>query len=297
MSQSQVAPYGSWKSPVTSDLIVSGTVGLGHITLEGDEVYWIEMRPSEGGRNCIVRRTAGGQTNDVTPPGFNARTRVHEYGGGDFVVHEGTVYFSNFDDQRLYEQAPGAEPRPVTPAGKMRYSDGAVDARRGRLLVVREDHSAEGAEAVNTIVALKIGGEVDGNGGAVLVEGADFYSTPRLSPDGSKLAWLQWNHPNLPWDGSELWVGEVNADGSLGASGKVAGGPEECIFQPEWSPTGVLYFISDRSNWWNLYRLGEGGEPEAMCKREAEFGVPQWLFAMSTYSFAAETRIICAINE
>jgi dipeptidyl aminopeptidase/acylaminoacyl peptidase len=298
MSHAQVAPYGSWKSSITSDLIVSGTVGLGQIALDGEDIYWIEMRPSEGGRNCIVRRTSDGQTEDLTPPGFNARTRVHEYGGGDYLVREGTVYFSNFDDQRLYRQAPGEEPRPLTPAGKLRYSDGTIDERRRRMLAVREDHRVEGAEAANTIVALKLDGDgLNEDGGAVLVEGSDFYSTPRLSPDGSKLAWLQWNHPNLPWDGTELWVCELNADGTLGARRKVAGGPDESIFQPEWSPSGELFFTSDRSNWWNLYRLDGDGSVEAMCERDAEFGVPQWLFAMTTYSFATEARIICAFHE
>lgn len=297
MSQAQVAPYGSWKSPVTSDLIVSGTVGPGQIALDGEDTYWVELRPSEGGRNCIVRRAPGGQTEDVTPEGFNARTRVHEYGGGDFVVHEGTIYFSNFDDQRLYVQAKGSAPRPLTPEGKFRYSDGAIDAKRHRLIAVREDHSVEGAEAVNTIVALNTSGGANEDGGAVLVGGSDFYSTPRLSPDGTKLAWLQWNHPNMPWDGCELWVGEFDEEGALGSSSKIAGGPEESIFQPEWSPAGVLYFVSDRSNWWNIYRLAEGGEHEPVCEMEAEFGVPQWLFAMSTYSFASESQIVCTFNQ
>ena len=190
MAQPTVAPYGSWKSPITSDLIVSATVGLGQIALDGEDTYWIELRPAEGGRNCVVRRTPDGRISDVTPEGFNARTRVHEYGGGDFAVHEGAVYFSNFADQRVYRQTPDSAPRPVTPEGRLRYSDFVVDERRGRLVAVREDHTVEGREAVNTIVSLGAGGEGNDEGGRVIASGHDFYSSPRLSPDASRLAWL-----------------------------------------------------------------------------------------------------------
>ena len=185
MTEVRVAPYGSWKSPITSDLIVSATVGLGQTAVEGGDTYWIEMRPSEGGRNCLVRRTREGRTEDLTPRDFNARTRVHEYGGGDFMVREGTVYFSNFSDQRLYRQEPGGAPRAITPEENYRYADSVFDARRGRLLAVREDHTVEGREAVNTIVSLRPEGNEDGGG--VLLSGNDFYSSPRLSPDGGRL--------------------------------------------------------------------------------------------------------------
>jgi dipeptidyl aminopeptidase/acylaminoacyl peptidase len=297
MNQSSVAPYGSWKSPITSESIVSATVGLGQIALDGEDIYWIELRPSEGGRNCVVRRTPGGQVADVTPLGFNARTRVHEYGGGDFVVREGVVYFSNFADQRLYRQTVGSEPQPITPDKNFRYADGSIDERRRRLVAVREDHTVEGREAVSTIVSLSLDGEGNEDGGRVLVSGNDFYSSPRLSPDGQRLAWLTWNHPNMPWDGCELWVGELHEDGTLGATRRVAGGEGESIFQPEWSPAGTLYFVSDRSNWWNLYRLKEDGGVEALWEKRAEFGLPQWLFATSTYAFAGEGQIVCAYNE
>ncbi|HEV3470793.1 MAG TPA: prolyl oligopeptidase family serine peptidase [Pyrinomonadaceae bacterium] len=297
MSEPRVAPYGSWKSPITSDLIVSATVGLAQTALDDGDVYWVELRPSEGGRHCVVRRAAGGANEDVTPAGFNARTRVHEYGGGDFVARGGTVYFSNFTDQRLYRQDPGSAPRPVTPEGKFRYSDAVVDERRGLLYAVREDHGAEGREAVNTIVSLSLDGAGNEDGGRVLASGGDFYSTPRLSPDGSRLAWLTWDHPNMPWDGTELWVGELDGRGAPRGAARVAGGREESVFQPEWSPGGVLHFVSDRSNWWNLYRLGAGGAAEPLYEAEAEFGMPQWGFRMSTYSFASEDEIVCAYTR
>ncbi|HEX8089441.1 MAG TPA: prolyl oligopeptidase family serine peptidase [Blastocatellia bacterium] len=293
MNEKQVAPYGAWKSPITSDLIISGTIGLTGIALDGDDIYWVESRPSEKGRNCIVRRTPDGRINDVTPDGFNARTTVHEYGGGAYIVSDGTVYFSNYADQRIYRQTPDSTPRPVTLSENMYYADGVIDSPRNRIICVREDHTASGRECVNTIVGINLDGD---EAGAVLVSGNDFYSSPRLSPDGNHLAWLAWNHPNLPWDGTELWVARLSGDGSLVAKELIAGGASESIFQPEWSPDGVLHFVSDRTGWWNLYRWREAGV-ELLYEMEAEFGAPQWGFRMSTYGFQSRDRIICAYND
>lgn len=289
MTEKIVAPYGSWKSPITSDLIVAGTIGLGEIALDGEDVYWIESRPSEGGRSVIVRRTPDGAIADVTPPGFNARTTVHEYGGGAYFVDAGTVYFSNFGDRRLYRQAPGEAPQPITSTEKMRYADGVIDHRRNLIYSVREDHTEGGRDATNTLVKIELGGDVSGE---VIVSGNDFYSSPRLSPDGNRLAWLTWDHPNMPWDGTELWVGELAETGRIANAEIVAGGKSESIFQPEWSPGGVLHFLSDRNGWWNLCRLSTGGI-ESLCEKEAEFAAPQWVFRMSTYAFESERRIIC----
>ncbi len=293
MPETQVAPYGSWKSPITSDLIVKGSIGVGMTALDGPDIYWIEMRPSEAGRYVIVRHTPDGETTDVTPKSFNARTRVHEYGGGDYIVSDGTVYFSNFDDQRLYKQALGAQPLALTPAVEMRYADPIVDHKRGRVICVREDHTG-GNEAVNTLVSINV---EDGSDALILVSGNDFYSSPRLSPDGKRLAWLTWNHPNMPWDGTELWIGELAEDGSLAQTVRVAGGVEESIFQPEWSPDGVLYFVSDQSGWWNLHRRNEDGSTQSLHEMQAELGMPQWVFGMSMYAFESRERIICAYIE
>ena len=292
MNSRKVAPYGSWRSPITSDLIVAESIGIGEIRLDGDDIYWTEMRPSEGGRNVVVRRGPDGETADVTPQPFNVRTRVHEYGGGAFLVSNGVVYFSNFEDQRLYRQRPGGEPEPVTPEAAVRYADGVMDSKRARIICIREDHRGEG-EAINTIVGLGLD-EMDS--GSVLLSGHDFYSFPRLSPDGARLAWISWDHPNMPWDGSDLWVADVRADGSLGEVQRVAGGDGEAVFQPEWSPQGTLHFVSDRSGWWNLYRW-RGGRVEPLCEMDAEFGVPQWGLAASTYGFASEHRIACGYNR
>lgn len=293
MSKPHVAPYGSWKSPITSNLIVAGTVRLGEIKIDGQDVYWTEMRPSEGGRYVIVRRTPDGQVTDVTPPPFNARTRVHEYGGGAYTVDDGVIYFSNWDDQRLYRQIPGEEPQPITPEAPLRYADVVVDHHRERLLCVREDHSVEGREPVNTIVSLPLDGSEDAR---VLLSGNDFYAAPRISRDGKRLAWLTWNHPRMPWNGTALWVAELQPDGSLDHAEHVAGGPDESIFQPQWSPDGSLYFISDRTGWWLPYRRQDGQE-EQLVEMEAEFGQPQWLFDMSTYGFLSAGRIVCSYTQ
>ena len=290
MSEAKEAPYGSWESPVTADLIVAGATALGQLALDGDDVYWVEMRPRESGRNVIVRRTPDGQITDVTPTSFNARTRVHEYGGGAFTVEDGTVYFTNFDDQRLYRQERDGVPVPITPPGDKRCADMVVDTQRGQIICVYEDHDTESDEPVNMLVSIP----VDGSSGAtVLVSGADFYSSPRLSPDGAKLAWLNWDHPNMPWDGVELWVADLDDAGAVANAELVAGGAEESVFQPEWSPGGVLHFISDRTGWWNLYRRRDGAV-EALAPMEAEFGKPQWVFGMSTYGFDTDRRIVCS---
>jgi dipeptidyl aminopeptidase/acylaminoacyl peptidase len=290
MSGHTVAPYGSWRSPISSDVIVRSVVGLAEVVIDGGDVYWLESRPGEGGRNVIVLLTPDGRTEDVTPQPFNARTRVHEYGGGNFAVDEGTVYFSNFADQRIYRRVPGGEPAPLTPETGGRYADMVVDLDRRRLIAVREEHS--GDEPVNEIVSV----DLESGEERMLVSGNDFYSSPRLSPDGRRLVWLTWNHPNMPWDGTELMVCDLGAEGSPEGAERVAGGQAESIFQPEWSPEGTLHFVSDRTGWWNLYRWREG-RVEPLCEREAEFGLPQWVFGMSTYAIISPERIVCSYTE
>jgi dipeptidyl aminopeptidase/acylaminoacyl peptidase len=280
-------PYGSWPSPLSAARVTSGGLRLDQIQLDGADVYWLEGRASEGGRNVIVRRSPSGEIKDVTPAGFNVRSRVHEYGGGAYTVHKHTIFFVNFSDQRVYQQDPGGEPQPITPASasasasQAAYADFRMDAMRSRLIGVRE------FEGVNTIVSIP---------GTTLVEGADFYSDPIISPDGKFLAWLQWNHPNMPWDGTELWVAVFNPDGSVGSREKIAGGSDESIFQPEWSPDGALFFVSDRTGWWNLYRW-RGLAIEAVHAMAAEFGKPQWTFSMVTYAFVDENRIAATYTE
>ncbi|QBQ55523.1 S9 family peptidase [Nitrosococcus wardiae] len=286
-------PYGSWKSPITTDLIVSETVGLGQVALSEGAVYWMEMRPTEGGRSVILRWTRDGKIKEMTPPPYNARTRVHEYGGGAYLVAGDSVFFANFEDQRLYRHQEGMAIQPITPEGDYRYADAIFDGVRDRLICVREDHTDKTQEAVNTLVSIPLNGSGQVS---VLASGADFYSSPRLSPDGNRLAWLTWNHPHMPWDGTELWVAQVDGAGSLGEAEHIAGASSESIFQPEWSPEGTLYFISDRTGWWNLYRWCEG-QVEAATQMKAELGLPQWVFGLSTYAFESADRVICTYSS
>jgi dipeptidyl aminopeptidase/acylaminoacyl peptidase len=289
-----MAAYGEWKSPISSDLIVAGTVGLGQICLADDLVYWSEARPTEAGRNVVCGWSSQQGIQEINPAPFNARTRVHEYGGGAFIVAQNTLYFSNFADQRLYSQKNGELPQVLTPEGQWRYADACFDPQRQRLICVREDHTIPAQEAVNTLVTVDWQGQVQ-----VLAAGHDFFASPILSPDGQKLAWITWNHPNMPWDGTELWVATVAADGQLTDGQKVAGGREESIFQPQWGLDDRLYFVSDRTGWWNLYRWHDPhdpqfvGEVEALCPKQAEFGLPQWVFGMSTYGFADRNTLVC----
>ena len=286
------APFGSWKSPITTDLITGSSISLLEACVDGADIYWIESRPLEGGRCTILRRTPEGKTAECLPPDYYARTTVHEYGGGAFTVAEGILYFSNFKDQHLYRQRPGGPPQVLTPRDGCRYADLQVDRKRSRILCIREDHT-QGGEAVNTVVGVPLEGRA---GEQILAAGNDFYSSPRLSPDGTKLAYLTWNHPNMPWDGCELWVAEVGPDGSLPRAQRVAGSATESITQPEWSPDGILHFVAEPNGWWNLHRWKDG-KIEPLHPLEAEFGEPHWVFGMSTYAFLSPREMLCTYSQ
>jgi dipeptidyl aminopeptidase/acylaminoacyl peptidase len=288
---SQAAPYGAWQSSITAAAVAAGEVPLGGPAFDGEDVYWLEGKPLEGGR-YVVMRYANGQRTELTPAPFNARTRVHEYGGGAYLVDRGTVFFSNFRDQRLYRQDPGSQPRPITPepdvpAG-LRFADLRVCRDASWLVGVQERHPPDGSEAMNELVVLPADGSAPPR---VIVSGHDFVSTARVSPDGRKLCWLAWDHPRMPWDGTELWVADFGSDSAVSNAQCVAGGLTESIFQPEWSPSGVLHFVSDRTGWWNLYRLDSNDNITALAPMDAEFGVPQWVFGQSRYTFLPDGTI------
>ena len=294
MAEVKTAGYGSWKSMITSELVSSSSIRFdGYLEIAADDIYWIEMRPAEAGRYVLVRCSGDGTASDVNPKPYNARTRVHEYGGGACLIDRDTVYFSNFSDQRIYQQEPGFPPSPLTTEGDIRYADGVIDRQRNRIICVCEDHTRNDKEPENFIAAVDLSGT-----GTVtkLVAGNDFYSSPRISPDGSQLAWTTWNHPNMPWDYTELWVAEIDKDGDIINPVKLAGGSDEWVSEPKYSPDGVLYFLSERTGWLNLYRY-RNGNIEPLCDMEAEFGSPHWVFGQSTYAFESEKRILCTYSQ
>jgi dipeptidyl aminopeptidase/acylaminoacyl peptidase len=291
------APYGSWVSPITSELVSSeGGVQFGYVDVSDDGVYWTESRPDENGRTALVYKPRGGEPVDVVPKDFNVRTRVHEYGGGAWFRDGQVVFCSSFDDSRLYRiDRPGAEPRPITPEPPqphaVRFADGRVFAD-GRLIVCVQETHGEG-EPRNELVVLPADGSGDPR---VIATGRDFYAAPRPSPDGSRLVWIAWDHPYMPFEGTDLCVADLAADGSISNDRPVAGSDHESIFQPEWGPEGDLYFVSDRTGWSNLY-VERAGKVEALTNEEAELGYPQWVFDLTRYTFLSDGRIACLFTR
>ncbi|HYH21554.1 MAG TPA: S9 family peptidase [Azospirillum sp.] len=300
MPTKSTVPYGAWPSPVSARSLTDTGVGLRSPWLAGGSVCWLESRPSEGGRTVPVRRAADGGTADLLGPGWDVRTRVHEYGGGDLLPLDGALVFCNAADQAVYRVSPdGGAPLALSVAGRDRFADLSFDAPRRRVLAVRERH-AEGdghAEPENTLVALPLdGGPSDGgpsDGGTVLAQGADFYASPRVSADGTRLAWVSWNHPNMPWDGTELWVAGLDAAGLPAAPVRVAGGAEESVVQPVWLADGRLAYVSDRSGWWNLY-VWDGAASRAVLPVEAEFARPMWVFGEADVVAVDARTLACA---
>ena len=291
----RIAPYGSWESPIDTEMLTAGVVRFDELDVDGSDLYWVESRPDELGRYAAMRFSVGGRLSEVTPPEHSARSLVHEYGGGSLAVSGGVGFYSNFADQRLYRRpVDGSEdPLPLTPQLPLRFADAAVDGPRNRLICVVEDHRRTGREAENYLASVPADGS-----GADSVEvtrlhgGSDFCSSPRLSPDGRQLAWICWNHPNMPWDGTELWLADVTAQGALESARRIAGDAagDVSITEPQWGPDGTLYFVSDASGWWNLQRW-DGREAAPVLAIAAEFGQPQWTLSMSSYAVLDERRI------
>ena len=287
-----IAPYGSWASPISIDQLTASSVRLSAVQIDGQYVYWLEARPDEGGRASLWRRLiTGGEPVEVTPAPAYVRDRVHEYGGGEYHVSSGTVVYSEYADGRLYAIRDDGRPHPITPEGAFRFGDIRVHPERRLVLAVREDHSS-GGEPANTIVALDLDGP-NADGGAVLCADADFYSTPELSANG-RLAWTQWNHPNMPWDSTTIMVGSLNGTTVL-SSQSVAGGPSESALQPRWLGDKLI-FISDRTNWWNLY-LWSAEAVRPLCAMEAEFCEPQWTLGQRPYVIIDADHVLCSINR
>jgi dipeptidyl aminopeptidase/acylaminoacyl peptidase len=288
------APYGSWDSPITPTMLTRAGIGLAEVAADGGDLYWVESRPTEAGRSVIVRRATDGTIEDISPAGFNSRTRAHEYGGGVYAVGEGIIVSSRFEDQRVY-RLDGAEPLPITPEPDLPAGDRYADYTfHNNLVVCVREHHFPDAEAVNELVVFPIDGSAAPR---VIAAGHDFVASPVVSPDGTQLAWLTWDHPNMPWDGTELWMADLAPDGTLTETALVAGGLDESIFQPAWAPDGTLHFVSDRTGWWNLYQRPKTGGTIALYEMDAEFGAPQWQFGYRRYGFLGDGRIVALFEE
>ncbi|HVB06902.1 MAG TPA: S9 family peptidase [Acidimicrobiales bacterium] len=294
----RTAPYGSWSSPISAELLVQEAVGLSQVLAADGYCYWNELRPSEGARNVLMRRSLSGTAEEeLLPEGYSARSLVHEYGGLCYALHGGELYFSNFSDQRLYRLRPGGEPRPITEAPAVaravRYADPVVTPDGAHVICVRERHQMEGVSGASGVENDLVAVPTDGLGPVtVLAEGHDFYAAPRLSPDGRRLAYLTWDDPHMPWDESAVYLGELDSALRLVAPRLVAGGPGISISQPRFSPEGVLHYLSDDSGFWNLY----DEEGSGLAPLPAEFGGPDWVFGQSSFAFTPTGRLlaVCA---
>ena len=288
----EVRGYGSWETPITANRVASESTGLSGISVTDQGIFWLESRPSEDGKTVLVRLGSNGDKLDVTPPEFDVRSRVYEYGGAPYIVAGEKVYFTNFGDQRVYELPFGEEPEPITPKG-YRYADFSLDEQRNNIWAVCEDHSNGSTLPENYIVSIS---PTRHERGDVVVSGEDFYSSPRLSPNGSKVAWISWNHPNMPWDGTRLHEGRLDENGRITDSRVLAGSNRESVVQPKWSPDGDLYFISDRTGWWNIY-CWKDGKAVSVTGKEAEFTVPRWQFGISSYDFPSRSELVVSYTQ
>ncbi len=291
-------PYGFWPSTISPDMLTQQSLRLSEPQLLGDDIFWLETRPHEQGRNALVRMTALGMHHDVLPMPHSVRTRANEYGGGSYLVTEKYIFCVLDADQRVYafnrdsEKLITISPENSEAKTSWRYADFCWDELRQRLICVREDHtSTEQFERTEIVAITPESASVQ-----VLVTGADFYCNPRLSPDGSKLTYICWNHPLMPWDGTELYIASIDEDGSITHSECVAGSENESVLQPLWSPSGELFFVSDRNNWWNIYKHTPNGA-ELMCDMPAEFATPQWTFGMRSYGFLNESSMLCCYSQ
>ena len=290
MTVAKVAtPYGTWASPITAGMIADTTISLSSVLVDGSDIYWLEGRPSEGGRVVLMRRTDTGPV-DVLPTGYSARSRVQEYGGGAAIVSGGVAFFVNFEDQRIYRLEDGGVPEAISPDTGDRHADMFHDVARNRLVCVRERHVDDAM--VNELIAV----DLDSGGCTALVEGHDFVSNPRISPNGTTLSWIGWDLPDMPWDSAALWVAPIGLDGDVGPGAKLAGGKGVSVFQPTWAPDESLVFAVDPDGWWNLHRW-DGTEVSSICSMEAEFGLPQWVFGMRTFDVNPSGAIVTAYTR
>jgi dipeptidyl aminopeptidase/acylaminoacyl peptidase len=300
---SKVKPYGSWASSLTAEKLADKGIRFGHMCVDGDELYWLESRSKEQGRSVLVKHSADGSLEDILPNGISVRTKVHEYGSGDFLVDQKIVYFVNAKDQCVY-RFDGELLRLTEPnkQAEQRFADFAISHDKKFLICVRETHHEN--EVINELVSISLSNgkndPINKSSVKVLHSGFDFYSFPRLTKLGHRLCWTCWNQPDMPWDAAELWVADIHQDGSLDAAHKIVGGGEkiensnlqnqQSVYQPTWSDDGVLHYISDASGWTNIYSCRDG-VLNALTPIDREFGIPQWVLASSTYALGINNQI------
>jgi dipeptidyl aminopeptidase/acylaminoacyl peptidase len=287
VTQRIVTRFGFWPSPFSSREAAEGALRFGRLQVRGTSVFWSEGRPAERGRTPVVVWEAGAEARDLIEPPYSARSRVHEYGGGEFLATDQGVFFVNDADQDIYLAAAGSVRR-ITQASETRFADLALDARRARLIAVGERHSAEEHDThpENMLLSVPLGRN-ENAAYTVIISGRDFYASPRVSPDGQRLAWLAWDLPAMPWDEAELWVGELGEAGAVLNARGIAGGDGSACFQPEWSPDGTLYFVWDMDGWGNLFAYRDG-EVRQISRLEGELSRPLWSFNLTTYGLFDE---------
>lgn len=315
--EKKVAPYGSWDSPINPEQLTASTPSYAYPYRDGENLYWLESRPWENGRSVIVQRNQQGQIRDVLPAPLSARSKVHEYGGTPYIVIDNTLYFCLYDDQRIYRLDLGdtqSVPTPITEENNHRYADFCYDAHHHRLICVAENNNGM-EEPINSIIAIPLGSSLDGAPDSAmdgtlddsrkiitLCAGDDFYAYPRMDKTGKQLCWISWNHPNMPWDNTTLWLADLDNQGIPVEQKIVAGNGDEAIFQPQWSPGNQLYFVSDRDNWWNIYHWEPESGIKPIHKMAAEFATPLWVLGMSTYGFCQNTEsksitLVCCYSQ
>ncbi len=287
MMNKKVKPFGAWRSPVSGQALVQSSLRLGQIQIDGGNVFWTEGRPKGKGRTALMVWSPNRDIREISPPKADVRSRVHEYGGGAFLAASSRLFYIENRDQQIYEILRDGKTQNISSRDKFRFADMVYDERRRRLIAVGEDHSnSENIE--NMLLSINLDGI---NDFSIIARGHDFYSNPQISPDGTRLLFLSWDHPNMPWDGTQLWLGDLDPEGELHNLQTIAGGQQESIFQPLWDPKGTIYFISDRSDWWNIYEYSHGGT-RCILSMNAEFGLPQWVFGMSTYSVLSSENLL-----
>ena len=288
----QKIPYGFWPSTITSDYLTAQSVRYSELKLHADKIYWLENRPHEKGRSVLVCYE-NEAVYELLPSSFSVRTRAQEYGGSCYCLAENIIYFVNDQDQAVYQfNQDTQQSQQISPNGPYRYADLMIDDKHQQLIAVREHYHDKNTHPLSEIIAINL----HDHSLTIVVTGDDFYSNPQVSPCGNYFSYLSWNHPQMPWDGSCCYLSHLDAKGNIVSTQLIAGSTTESIFQPQWSPSGQLYFVSDRNNWWNIYAWDDN-KIHCIHQMNAEFATPQWVFGMSTYGFLDDTKIFCCYTQ